>query len=154
MREIRITGDPSKALTPLTVGRASAMRGRLLGVPEDLANVQIAWEQADGTTAACACTLQPDGEWGFYANGAYFNSICEVAYHVTARTLQNDSEYLGRGKLSVVQSVLNAASGDIPIIPPDSYARDPQTGLYHKLVAERDESGALCVSVEREGVVL
>lgn len=34
----------------------------------------------------------------------------------------------------------------------DTYIRNPVTGLFHKLVAETDESGVLTVAAEQEGV--
>ena len=38
-------------------------------------------------------------------------------------------------------------------ISPDTYVRNPVTGLYHKMNAEVDEYGNITLVVEKEGVV-
>ena len=149
---IPIRENTSIQLPEIVVGRASAFVGKIVRVPAEYENVQIAWGQAEsGATFPCPCNYRKGGDWGVYANGAYFQQIGKSCYHVTAKTHKGDSIYLGSGTLRVTQSVLNVDETQVPVIPDDFYARG-RNGLYYKVTAELDEDGVPYLFVAKEGI--
>ncbi len=153
MLTIPISPETSIPRKSIEVGRASAFRARLVGIPADFDNVQIHFGRPDtGDANAVACTPVPGGEWNAYAGGAYFPAVGKAQYHVTARTPQGDSAYLGSGTLRVVPSVLNVGAEEALVVPQDLYAHSPKNGLYYKVTAELDEDGVPFLIVDRNGV--
>lgn len=154
MFKIPIQENTSILLPEIVIGRASAFEGVLMNVPADYDNVQIAFEQANGASVPCPCNARPGGEWGIYANGAFFLSlITKGAYHVTARTHKGDSVYLGSGTLRVKASILNVDANAVPVLPQDVYVRGGN-GLYYKVTAELDEDGVPYMVVDQNGVTM
>jgi len=152
MFKIPIRENTSILLPEIAVGRASAFEGVILNVPRDYENVQVAFGQSNGSTVACPCNQRPGGDWGVYANGAYFLTVTNTAiYHVTAKTHKGDSVYLGSGRLKVIASVLNASESDVPVLPDDVYVRGAN-GLYYKVTAALDEDGIPYMVVDQNGV--
>ena len=152
MQSIQVAQDSALRLPTVTVGRASAFRARLVGIPRDLERVQIAFgTPKDNSSCAVQCDPRPGGEWTAYASGAYFLVEGRASYHVTALTPRGDSVYLGAGTLFIVPSVLNVEETALPVIPPDCYVRGAD-GLYYKVTAELDEDGLPYMVVDRKGV--
>lgn len=149
---IPIRENSSNPLPEITVGRASAFEGKIVGVPADYENVQIAWGQVGNDASfACPCNAKKGGDWGVYATGAYFLTVGKAFYHVTAKTHKGDSVYLGGGTLRVCQSVLNVEPDAVPVIPDECYVRGAN-GLYYKVTAALDEDGVPYMIVANEGI--
>ena len=94
--------------------------------------------------------------WRVYCQPLYFATAGSFCYTITALDEYGNTAVLGKGTLVVVESpVAEATSGGGSILPADAYAYNPQTKLYHKLVAEQEpETGVITVSVEQTGVKL
>lgn len=152
MTTIPVKEGSPVALPSVEVGRASVFRARVVGVPADLENVQIhigAPTDASGTAVPCAAA--PGGEWRVYASGLYFPATGRAQYRVTARTPQGDSVHLGTGTLFVVDSSLNVDEAAAPIVPEDTFLRNPATGRWHKFTC-RIEDGEIVPELEKEGI--
>lgn len=154
MFTIPIQENSGKELPAVEVGRASAFRARIVGVESDYANVQIAFgTPQDAASNAVACNARPGGDWTCYASGAYFMYEGRAHYHVTAKTPQGDSVYLGGGTLFISPSVLNVDDASVPVIPPNCYVRG-SNGLYYLVTAELDDDGIPYMIVDRNGVTM
>ena len=148
---------PIKEGSPLSlpaaeVGRASAFRALLVGVSADLENVEVHFAtptNASGT--AVKCTPIPGGDWRVYASGLYFPDEGKAKYRVSAKTPEGDSVHLGEGALRIVPSSLNVDAAAIPIVPEDTYLRNPKTGLWHKLTCTI-EDGDMLPLISKNGV--
>lgn len=152
MKKIIVTENPRDQLNEIAVGRASAFEAVIVGVPAHLECVQVHFGTRDDLSRnAVDCTYVPGGEWKCYANGFFFPDAGKAHYHVTAKTFKGDSVYLGSGVLRIIPSVLCADTANA-IIPADTYIRNPNTGLWHKIVAELDESGQIVLATEQEGI--
>lgn len=151
MRILRI--DNRYHLLPdVTVGRGSVCRLTITGIENDLDNVQVHFGKAsDAATNVVMCQKRSGGEWYCYANGFYFLDEGVANYHITARTPEGDSRYLGGGKLRIIPSILNVDPENAPIIPEDTYVRG-SNGLYYKLTAELDADGVPYIIVDPKGV--
>lgn len=154
MNRILVSDDPTRALAPISVPRASAFLARIVGLSKTFTNVQVHFGiPGSAVRNVCVCTPRRNGEFNLYASPAYFGTVGASEYHITALTDQNDSIYLGKGTLTVVQSVLNVASAAVPPVPDDTYVRNPETGLYHKLTVVV-EDGVLTPRLDTTGVTL
>ena len=105
------------------------------------------------TPYVAVATLQEDGFWRCYLTPLCFSDVAsDLKYDLIGVDSQGNSRHLGVGTLRVLTSHLTE-DGRLPdIIPQDTYIYNPVTGLYHKLVAEVDESGVITTAVEQEGV--
>ena len=140
------------ALPSAEVGRASAFRALLVGIPSELENVEVHFATpANASGAAVQCDAMPGGDWRVYASGIYFPDEGAAKYRVSARTAQGDSVHLGEGALRIVPSSLNLASADVPAVPADTYLRNPRTGFYHRLTVSV-EDGQLVPYIDSEGI--
>ncbi len=149
---IPINEGSTVSLPAADVGRASAFRALLVGVPRDLENVEVHFAtptNASGTPVRC--DAMPGGDWRVYASGIYFPDEGKAKYRVTARTPQGDSVHLGEGALRIVPSSLNVDAAAIPIVPDDMYLRNPMTGLWHKLTCTI-EDGDMLPLLSKEGI--
>lgn len=152
MLVIPVKANPSAPLPEVTVGRASALAAKIVGVPADFSSVQVAFGvPGGGSFSPCPCSPRKGGDWGLYASGAFFLTEGKAAYHVTARTRKGDSAWLGCGTLRVVPSVLNVEATDVPVLPDECYVRGAD-GLYYKVTAELDEDGVPYMVVSKEGI--
>ena len=152
MFKIPIKEGSSHALPAATVGRASAFRALLVGVPADLENVEVHFgtpTNASGTPVKCMAA--PGGDWRVYASGRYFPDEGRARYRVSARTPQGDSVYLGAGTIEIVPSSINVEESALPIVPEDAYVRNPATGLWHKFTCTFDD-GILTPKIAKEGI--
>lgn len=149
--EILIPRDPQKRLKALTVGRGSVLQADLFGVPEDLDMVQVhvGRSGSPGIFTCVPCIARSNRRWYCYASGLNFAEAGEVEYHVTGTDPRGGSHWLGRGKLTIEPSVLTCP--EAPIVPEDTYVRNPETGLWHKLTVTFDD-GVLTPEVSTEGI--
>ena len=86
-----------------------------------------------------------------YASGLYFPDEGRARYRVSARTPQGDSVHLGAGTLEIVPSSINVEESALPIVPEDTYLRNPATGLWHKFTCTF-EDGMLTPNIAKEGI--
>ena len=149
---IPIKEGSTVALPAAEVGRASAFRALLVGVPADLENVEVHFATPTDTSGkAVVCTAMPGGDWRVYASGLYFPDEGKAKYRVSAKTPEGDSVHLGEGALRVVASSLNVDEAELPIVPEETYLRNPQTGLWHKLTCTI-EDGDMVPLISKNGV--
>lgn len=153
MTIITINENSPLPLPTLSVGRASALNAELHNVDRSYSNVQIMLGQVSsgGATVACTCRLRPGGVWSLYASGAYFLVTGRAKYHITAKTAQGDSVYLGSGVLLITDSVLNVEETDLPVLPEEMYVRG-SNGLYYRVTVNLDEDGVPYMNVDPEGI--
>lgn len=153
-RMIVNVGKPGEVATlrAITVGRGSALELDIAGVPEDVVNVVFhAGRPGTENYSAVAASALPGGRWAVYASGLHFPDVGVGKYHVTGRDWRGGSVWLGSGRLTVEQSVLNVDPDAIPLVPDDAYVRNPVTGLWHKLNVTV-EDGVLTPEFSDQGV--
>ena len=150
---IRNDGRSDRPLDTLAVGRGSSLEFELAGLPEGVENVTVhVGRPGTDSRAAARATALPDGRGGVYLSGLYFPTAGRTHWHVTAQDKRGGNRWFGRGVLDVVQTTLgDAPSGTPPIVPDDTYVRNPVTGLWHRLTVDV-EDGQLVPTIESEGV--
>jgi hypothetical protein len=139
-------------LRTLEVGRATSLDLVVIGVPEGIQRLMfhVGRIGRDDFYPVEASAL-PDNRWSVYASGLHFQDVGKTAYHISAVDSRDNAVWLGKGRLEIVQSVLPVALGEIALIPEDSYVRNPETGLYHKLTC-KFEDGMILPMIEEKGI--
>lgn len=148
---------PNHPLHPLWVGQGGAAFVILSNVPDEATPRLIITPVGSGTPVAYEATKnQSTGEWGVYVAGWGFPTVGDTSYEVTIKTREGDDArtfWAGRGDMHVWRA---ATVADIPtapaIIPPDSFARHPGTGLYYRILAATNELGEIVFTASQEGV--
>ena len=150
---IKSNGRADRLLDTLAVGRGSSIEFELAGLPEGVENVTVHVGRPESDThAAARATALPDGRWGVYLSGLYFPTEGMSDWHVTAKDKRGNAVWFGRGRLDIVPTVLGDADGqEPPILPDDTFIRNPVTGLWHRLTVDV-ENGQLVPTIESEGV--
>ena len=146
--------NPATQLPSVTVGRGGALEIEVVGAPDGLQELQLHVSDAESphTYTAVPATSLPDNRWRVYASGLFFRTVGKSFYQLTGKDGRDNSVWLGKGRLVVVDSVLHADSDDVPIIPEDCFVRNPATGLWHKVTSALDEDGIPYMVVAKEGV--
>ena len=101
--------------------------------------------------SSAAASPRPDGSWDVYLSPLYFPLVGEAEWHLVGRDRNNHAAYMGKGRLKIIESVSDDG-GEAPLVPDDTYLRNPVTGLWHKLTAVL-EDGEIVPIVEKTGVV-
>lgn len=149
-------------LPPIYAGRLSSLVVAVsaLGIPNDIVACSLVIERTPGADGAdrapfkVAGILQDDGSYRIYCSPWCFQDASEnLNYHVMSVDTRGNSRWLGSGQLRVRLNPSEGTAIEPEIIPSDAYAYNPVTKLYHKLVAEVDESGTVTIAAEQEGVV-
>lgn len=145
-------------LRPIWTGRLAALYRTIDGVPDDCESVNLVVQyvsDGDGKTYSFAAPARKraTGVWTVYVIPAAFPHASDggLSYDVMGYDGLDNPRWLGRGALGVMDCPADA-SGDLPIIPKDTYVRNPVTGLYYKLTAEVNGNGKITIGVEQEGV--
>lgn len=147
-----IVNDNARPLVELRVGRASVLECEIVGIPRGFSKVQLHVGRADTAAMFPVVAVQhPGGVWRVYANALVFPDAGRFPYHVTARDEQNGSRWIGSGYVTVLASVLNVDGSAVPPIPEDTYIRNTETGLWHKLTVTI-EDGEIVAQLEQEGI--
>lgn len=130
-------GAVQRPLCTVSVGRASTLIAEVLNAPDGLQELQLHIGRI-GRDDFISIPAMPrtDGRWAVYASGLNFQDEGVTKYHVTGIEARGGSVWLGSGRLEILPSVLNADSGSISPVPEDTYIRNPDTGLWHKLTVE------------------
>lgn len=159
---------PDRLNIPLAtcpVGKLSSAVFVICGdIPDDIDSLAVEIERTPDPDThqprpnfTAAATRQTDGTFRCYLSPFCFPEIApDLHYHVmgtdTAAPTANP-RWLGTGSLLVKKNPANGSPIIPPVVPPDTYVRNPVTGLYHKVNAEVDEYGNITLVVEKEGVV-
>lgn len=152
METIEIRAGRRAMLGVVTVGRGSSLDAMICGVPPNVLAVQMHIGRSGGDSFGAVEAVElTGGRWRVYASGLYFPEAGAVEFHVTGLDGRGGSVWLGRGRVVVEPSVLHADSADVPLIPQDTYVRNPQTGLYHRLTCVI-EDGEIVPQIDGEGV--
>lgn len=150
--DITINDDPQRPLPAIPVGRGSVFEADIHNVPDTLDELQIHIGRIDreGAFTPVNCIARSDRRWYGYVNGLAFPDVGKAEYHITGIDTRGCSHWLGSGVVRVMPSVLHSDAA--PIIPEDTYLRNPATGLWHKLTASIDEYGNIVPEIETEGI--
>lgn len=97
--------------------------------------------------------------WRVYIQPLFLARSGDFCYTIRATDECGNACTLGVGDLSVKELPTGVgsegASGEPGIIPANSYAFNPITGKYHRLIATQDsETGIIVVSVKQTGELL
>ena len=154
---VRIRVDESRLnfpLIPISAGVLSSLDFEVVDVP-DVDALAVFFEYDDGTVNyQAACVKVRAGFWTGYAMPYTFpaeNATGALHYHVVATDARGNQKWLGTGELDVYANPANGSPTPPPIVPHDTYIRNPVTGLYHLLTATVDEDGNLTLNLSDEG---
>ncbi|MGN0851860.1 MAG: hypothetical protein ACI4Q3_00625 [Kiritimatiellia bacterium] len=150
--DITVNDDPQKPLQAIKVGRGSVFEADIHNVPDNIEELQIHVGRIDrdGTFTPVSCIARSDRRWYGYVPGLAFLDAGKAKYHITGVDTRGGSHWLGSGALLILPSVLQAESA--PIVPEDTYLRNPSTGLWHRLTATVDTDGTITPVIETEGI--
>ena len=159
-REIKLRADlVNFPLEPVWVGQASAAVFRVTNIPAGISAVSILiTTAADDAAQECAGSTVSLGEATVYCAPWIFAEVGTGNYQVvlSAADPSGDEEevkfYAGTGLLTVMDAELGGIQPVAPVIPRNSYARNPITEKYHLITAEVNELGEITLSVAEEGV--
>ena len=160
--EIHIHLDAGRLNFPLRTiwqGVLSSAVVVIHGMPADIEGAGIVFGVAPtGTTPhdppvyRATATKQADGTWRAYVSPFTFPVVgLSLEYSVVGADGHENPRWLGTGQLNVVECPANGSSDVPPIVPRDTYIRNPVTGLYHLLTATVDEDGNLTLDLSDEG---
>ena len=164
MKYQHITLRPDRLNFPLecaNVGKLSSAVFIIGGdIPDDIASMAVQIGRTEDPTThqprenfTASTTRQDDGTFRCYLAPFYFPDIsAALSYHVIGTDGSSNARWLGTGPLVVRDNPANGSPVVPPIIPADTYIRNPATGLYHKLTAELNEDGEIIVAADTEGV--
>ena len=139
-------------LKMLNVGRATALEFSVGGVPAEVASLQFhVGRPGNDTFSVVVASRRRNGVWNVYASGLYFPEVGTVNYHLTGRDGKGNAVWLGGGVVNVLQSAINTSETDVPVVPDDTYVRNPATGLWHKLSIAFEDGGFLPI-ISNEGI--
>lgn len=159
MKAHNIILRPDRLDLPLptaTVGKESSAVFIIVGdIPDDIPSMTVKISKANGelvTAAATEVTGSSARCFRCYLSPFHFpNANDGLFYHVFGTDTGGNPRWLGSGSLRVLEKPSGAGSAP-DIVPPDTYIRNPATGLYHKLTATVDEDGNLALDLADEGV--
>lgn len=151
---IRIrSGAMRPALSTIQIGRASVLEAEVLGAPEGLTSLQFhVGRIGRDDFYAVEGIRKTDNRWSVYASGLHFQDPGRTEYHISGNDSRGNAVWLGKGRLEIIQAALPVNPEEIPVIPEDTYVRNPKTGLWHKLTCIV-EDGMIIPQIEEEGVV-
>lgn len=163
---------PNYPLQPVWIGQSSAALFRLINVPKisglvvRLAIQPLAIAEEEPPTP-----IYFDGTFDYlsgvatvYVPGWNFPTVGQTGYNVAmldAPTAEADATgdphgyWVGCGQLNIMPAITTALlPNPPPIVLPDTYLRNPITGLYHLLSAELNPIGEIVTSLDPTGVTL
>ncbi len=148
---------PNFPLSPVWVGDASAAVFLFPGLHSGITAISLLITPVEsGAVEEVAGTVE-DGVGTVYCAGWVFPDTGITKYEVALTASAPDGTddlvfWAGTGILTVLPASLEGINPVKPIIPQNSYARDPETGLYHLITAELNELGEITLSVATEGI--
>lgn len=166
-QHIRVRPDRLDApLATAVVGKLSSAVFEIEGdIPDDAATIAVQigrtpdpqTQEPRPNFTATASETTPDGSaartFRCYLAPFYFpDEASALEYHIVAADTEGNPRWLGTGPLAVRDNPAGGSPVVPPIIPADTYIRNPATGLYHKLTAAVNEYGELSIDLESEGI--
>ena len=148
-------------LAPVYAGRLSSAVLEIGGdVPDDVASVAVLIDRTPDPSThqprdpfSAAATRLGLGPFRCYLSPFNFPDESDaLKYHVVGTDSNGNPRWLGTGRLCVMENPADGSPVDPPIIPADTYIRNPVTGLYHKLLADVTELGELTTYCDPEGI--
>ena len=153
--EIHIHLDAGRLNFPLRTiwqGELSSADLVLRGVPAGFEAVGVVFGVEGGEETFRAEAARDGDTWRAYASPYVFpRAGLGMEYSVVGTDAHGNARWLGTGQLNVVECPANGSSDVPPIVPRDTYIRNPVTGLYHLLTATVDEDGNLTLHLSDEG---
>lgn len=155
--DLEIIVDESRLNWPrrkIYSGVLSSLDVIVKGVPSGVSELEIRFG-AEGRDRPISARgrIGQDGVWHVYAMPFCFPAAAgDLQYEIVCTDADGNQRWLGTGALAVLECSAAGSGEEPPIVPRDTYLRNPVTGLYHRLVAEVDEDGVLTVAVDQEGV--
>ena len=161
--EIHIHLDAGRLNFPLRTVWQGALSSAVCvvhGVPGDIESLGVVFGVAptgdvphDPPTYRADATEQADGTWRAYCSPFIFPTAgLALQYSLVGVDAQANPRWLGTGQLNVVECPADGSGDAPPIVPSDTYIRNPVTGLYHLLTATVDEDGNLTMNLADEGI--
>ena len=150
--EVDGKGRLDRLLATIVAARGASKEFLVKGVPDGIESVVVRVGRV-GTSelSSAVASLRPDGMWKVYLSPLYFPLVGEAEWHLTGRDSIGNAAYMGKGRLKIVESVSDDC-GEAPLVPDDTYIRNPNTGLWHKLTVVL-EDGDIVPIVDKTGVV-
>ncbi|MDD2598372.1 MAG: hypothetical protein PHO37_03985 [Kiritimatiellae bacterium] len=152
---------PNFPLTPIWVGMGSAALFRVSGLPKiDGLTIRLILRPLISDDESIAIDGEvDDGAGRIYAASWYFPTAGQTKYEIIffippANPGDDPVAYwCGSGQLNIMEAATEAyLPGPPPIIPPETYVRNPLTGLYHLVTAIQNDYGDITLSVAEEGI--
>lgn len=146
-----ITLDPANPNIPLPhlySGQGSRAYIQISGYPAGTTPLFIFTEpDADEATV-----IEADASGAIYINGWSLDFADQVRYEIVCRDEDNISTSMGKGYLTIYASATSATiPTPPPIVPPETYVRNPVTGLYHLVTAVLNDANEIALNVSETG---
>lgn len=146
-------------LMPLYAGKLSSAVWIVDGAPDDIDSLAVLIGRTPGETGesrddfSVAATRLSCGLWRAYISPFCFPDVSQsLDYNIVGTDSAVNPRWLGTGQLRVSDCPADGSPITPPIIPVDTYIRNPLTGLYHKLTADVNELGELTTTIDPEGI--
>jgi hypothetical protein len=154
---VHVTVDPERAnfpLRPVYAGRGSSLKIHVAGLPEGAGCKLIQALIGTGVEYEYAGALNAAGEVEVYMPPWAFPAAGQTVYQLAAvltEAGESRTYWLGKGRLTVIDSALSAAAAPGQAFPDGAWFRMPD-GLYYKLsLAVDPDTGRLTADVGQEG---
>lgn len=144
-------------LRSLCAGRLSSLDVMIRGVSANVIALAVyvgrKGEGEEPFVAPCDRIGGACGAWKCYLAPWCFPEVAPgLKYDIVGTREGGAVKWLGKGQLTVEETPVGSSPVPPPIVPSDTYVRNPVTGLYHKVTAEVDAAGKLTMVLESEGV--
>lgn len=153
------TGTPNFPLKPCWVGDGSAALFIFPDLQADITGISVLITGIDSGTVQTVAGTIDESTGTVYCAGWLFPGTGTTQYEVilyTADPAGGDDDiayWAGKGILTIMAASMEGIEPTHPaIIPENSYARDPATGLYHLITATTNSLGEITLSVADQGV--
>lgn len=144
-------------LRPFSAGALSSAVAIIHGVPADIVTCALVipnpQTNPDPARFRADATKQADGTWRCYLSPFCFPAAATgLEYHAVGLDARDNPRWLGKGTLDIYTNPADGSGAVPPIVPRDTYIRNPVTGLYHLLTAAVDTDGNITLDLAEEGV--
>ena len=144
-------------ITAMHVGVLSSAVAIIHDVPADMESCALVipnpQTNPDPARFRADATKQADGTWRCYLSPFCFPAAATgLEYHAVGMDANDNPRWLGKGTLDIYANPADGSGAVPPIVPRDTYIRNPVTGLYHLLTATVDGDGNITLDLAEEGV--
>lgn len=144
-------------LATLWVGQLSSAVLAIECIPDDIETVVVKIGRTpDGQTPrediSVVATLTGGGCRAYFAPFCFPDVSNALKYHIVGVDAVGNNRWLGTGALVVMSCPADGSGETPPIVPRDTYIRNPVTGLYHLLTATADDEGNITLDLAAEGI--